>query len=189
MRVTSVALATGIFLASALAGPPVPVAAQGNAAGTEGFFGDAPPGPKPPAKPPEPPKPPPPKPPEPLRLPSLYDMLYAGDVSPRGTAASSVDAENLADEATGFLEGSGGKPRDEVEAAYWLRRAITQSAADTAARASSLTRLGSLYAESKRDTLSARVLWQIAGALGNFDALCDLGNLATDGDKVSKPDP
>ncbi|MBV9634549.1 MAG: sel1 repeat family protein, partial [Methylobacteriaceae bacterium] len=96
---------------------------------------------------------------------------------------------NLADEATGFLEGSGGKPRDQVEAAYWLRRAIAQPNAGTADRASSLTRLGSLYAESKRDTLSARLLWQIAGALGSFDALCDLGNLAADGDNLSKPDP
>jgi hypothetical protein len=163
-----------IFAASLLA--PAPVFAQGQApAPTNDYLL-----PDPPADEPEKPS-----------L-SLYDALVTPDTSPRGTNASAVEADKLVEEARAFLTGADGHPRDPKEGAYWLKRALlaTPDAAGKQ-RAWAITTLAVTYAKGddlKTGVPVARQLWEIAAAMGDPSALCNLGLLTETGDGGVKVD-
>ncbi|MBV8567170.1 MAG: sel1 repeat family protein [Methylobacteriaceae bacterium] len=126
-----------------------------------------------------------------VKTPSLFDALAAGDVSPLGTSPTSVDPVKMIDEANAFLHGNNGHPKNAREGTYWLARAILVPETSPARRAWSIMRLGLAYAQGERETspVLARQLWEIAGAMGSPEALCNLGLLSERGDKVNKPDP
>jgi TPR repeat protein len=166
-----------ILAAAAILFAHGPVFAQNNqstATANDYFFSDAPPV-------------------EPEKAPiSLYDALVTPDASPRGTSAGSVDADNLVDEGAAFMKGASGHPRDAKEGAYWLKRAIAP-ALDPAAkhRAWAITVLGLSFAQGddpKTGLPVARQLWELAGAMGDPTALCNLGYLTENGTGGIKAD-
>ncbi len=123
---------------------------------------------------------------------SLYDALVTPDVSPRGTAASAIEPENLVDEGAAFMKGASGHPRDPKEGAYWLKRAIAPALdSDSKHRAWAITVLGLSFAQGddpKTGLPVARQLWEIAAAMGDGTALCNLGLLAENGTGGVKAD-
>lgn len=125
-------------------------------------------------------------------VPSLYEVFAMPEISPLGTPVGTVKASDLFDEASAFLRGANGHPSNSGEAAFWLKRAIVAAPDDTGKRrAWALMRLGGLLYSSGDPAghVSARNLWEMAGAWSNAEALCHLGELAELGDDVAKPDP
>jgi Sel1 repeat-containing protein len=123
---------------------------------------------------------------------SLYDFLVTGDVSPRGANASTVDPDNLIDEGFAFMKGAAGHPRDPKEGAYWLKRAIAP-ALDQAGknRAWAITSLGLSLAQGddpKSGLPVARQLWELAAAMGDPTAMCNLGYITENGTGGVKAD-
>jgi hypothetical protein len=123
---------------------------------------------------------------------SLYDALVTPDTSPRGTNSSAVEPDNLIDEGAAFMKGASGHPHDPKEGAYWLKRAIAPALdADSKHRAWAITVLGLSFAQGddpKSGLPVARQLWELAAAMGDPTALCNLGLLSENGTGGVKAD-
>lgn len=105
---------------------------------------------------------------------SLRAVLATGGISPRGKTASTVDGPQALVLADKFLYGADDSPRDQGEASFWLRHALSQ-ALDQDGMRWALTQLGSIYASPEGfepDFAKARMLWDVAGGLGDPVALC-----------------
>ncbi len=106
---------------------------------------------------------------------SVYEVIAAGPRSPRGTIADTVSPAKALQLAHALLHGPEVE-RDPEEAIYWLKRYLASTAGTEHARIA-LTQLGSAYAEpvrGARDLESARIAWELAGALGDPVAMCFL---------------
>jgi hypothetical protein len=114
--------------------------------------------------------------PPPVR--SLHDVIAVGPRSPRGVGRSDVSPANALQFAHVFLNGSDVQ-RDAEEAQYWLKHYLATAAGSDNFRIA-LTQLGSAYAQpvrGARDLDSARIVWELAGALGDPVAMCFVGAL------------
>jgi TPR repeat protein len=90
------------------------------------------------------------------------------------------------------MKGSSGHPLDPKEGAYWLKRAIAP-ALDPAGkqRARAITMLGLNFAQGDDAKIGlpvARQLWELAAAMGEPTALCNLGLLTENGGGGVKAD-
>lgn len=115
-----------------------------------------------------------------VREPSLFDVLAAGTVSPRGVNAAGVDGAKALENANALLQGPS---RDLEEGAFWLRRFLQSSLSDERTMRV-LTQLGSAYAEPQGrapDYVKARLLWEIASAAGDPVAMCFIGLMHENG--------
>jgi hypothetical protein len=105
---------------------------------------------------------------------SLRAVLATGGVSPRGKVAATVDGPQALALSDKFLHGAEDAPRDQGEASFWLRHALSQ-ALDQDGMRWALTQLGSIFASPEGfepDFAKARMLWEVAGGLGDPVALC-----------------
>lgn len=104
---------------------------------------------------------------------TLRSILATTGVSPRGRATAGVDATTALALADRHLHGVE-LPRDQGEASFWLRHALSQPLEPDTMRWS-LTQLGTLHAAPdgfEPDYAKARLLWEVAGALGDPVAMC-----------------
>ncbi len=104
---------------------------------------------------------------------SLRSILATTGTSPRGRASSGIDAATALALADRHLHGVE-LPRDPGEASYWLRHALSMPL-DPEAMRWALTQLGTLHAAPdgfEPDYAKARLLWEVAGALGDPVAMC-----------------
>lgn len=121
--------------------------------------------------------------------PSLTDVFAIGPTSPLGRARRDISLESglaLADQS--LTKSTSG---ERAEGEYWLRHALSIALGDERIRWA-LTQLGSGYAGGsgdKPDYAKARLLWEIAGQLGDPVALCFLGTLYEHGLGVSADKP
>lgn len=129
----------------------------------------------------------PPPEPEKVAAPSLYDAFLVGDISPLGIKADSIRPDDLANHASGYLAGAN---TNNAEASFWLKQVIAAPAVSPKVRAWALMRLGILtYTLNTTEShVLARQMWELAGAWGQPEALCNLGKLAQEGDDVAAPD-
>ncbi len=107
---------------------------------------------------------------------SIYEIIAAGPRSPRGLAADGVSPAKALQTAHALLHGPESN-RDPEEAIYWLKRYLAGTSGADHARIA-LTQLGTAYVQpirGKRDFSSARLAWELAGALGDPVAMCFLG--------------
>ncbi|MDX2290563.1 MAG: tetratricopeptide repeat protein [Hyphomicrobiaceae bacterium] len=106
-------------------------------------------------------------------------IFSQGDVSPQGISASGKDIEAALTVANRNLHGVGGPP-DREEAAFWLRRAVALTLSEPRVTWA-MTQLGTIYAQPPNnaapDYHSARVLWEMSGAMGDPVALCFVGQM------------
>lgn len=105
---------------------------------------------------------------------SLRAVLTTAGVSPRGRSAAGVSGDAALVFADRYLHGSDGLPKDQGEASFWLRHGLSQ-ALDHTAMKWALTQLGTIYAAPEGfepDYAKARLVWEIAGAMGDPVALC-----------------
>ncbi len=105
---------------------------------------------------------------------TLRAILATSGVSPRGKSTNGVEGAQALALADTFLHGAKGSPRDQGEASFWLRHALTQSIDQDGMRWA-LTQLGSIFAAPEGfepDFVKARMLWEVAGGLGDPVALC-----------------
>ncbi|MDX2259267.1 MAG: hypothetical protein NW205_10180 [Hyphomicrobiaceae bacterium] len=109
----------------------------------------------------------------------LFDLLEAGERSPRGLSPAGLSGEAALALANRWVHGLGGDI-DREEAGYWLRRALASELSDEHRRWA-LTQLGTIFASpaggKTPDYRAARMVWQFAGAIGDPVALCFLGQL------------
>jgi TPR repeat protein len=183
----------GLGLGLAL-GPGLPLGARAAGADAQGLsVTDTPP----PAAAPAPPSAPPLAPADGalLDMTDIFNAFSLAPMSPRNTAGDSVTPAETFELGVAFANGTLGHPKDQREAAYWLRRALMLMPDDTGARrAWAAGRLGTLLWLEPGDVAAhhraARVLWLLAAAWGNGDALCNLGQITADGDDANgvKPD-
>ncbi len=113
---------------------------------------------------------------------SVYEVIAAGPRSPRGTLADTVSAAKALQLAHALLHGPEAE-RDPQEAIYWLKRYLASTAGTEHARIA-LTQLGSAYAQpvrGARDLESAKIAWELAGALGDSVAMCFLATIHESG--------
>ena len=114
--------------------------------------------------------------PQPSAAPRIYDAIAAGPRSPRGVDADTISPAKALQMAHGLLHGAEAE-RDPEEAIYWLKRYLASTAGTEHARIA-LTQLGTAYSQpvrGTRDMASARIAWELAGALGDPVAMCFLG--------------
>lgn len=107
---------------------------------------------------------------------SVYDVISAGPHSPRGVAAADVSPAAALQRAHALLHGSQAE-RDPEEAAYWLKRYLSEASGGDPIRIA-LTQLGTAYAQpvgGARDFASARIVWELSSALGDPVAMCFIG--------------
>jgi hypothetical protein len=119
---------------------------------------------------------------------TLRTVLATGGMSPRGRAASGVDGVTALRFADGHLYGTSDIPRDQGEASFWLRHALTQPI-DHESMKWAYTQLGSIYAQPDGfapDYAKARLLWEISSALGDPVAMCFNASLYEHGLGVPK---
>lgn len=105
---------------------------------------------------------------------TLRAILATSGISPRGSVALGVDGPEALALADKFLVGAGDVPRDQGEASFWLRHALSQSIDQDGMRWA-LTQLGTIFASPEGfepDYAKARTLWEAAGSLGDPVALC-----------------
>ena len=98
-------------------------------------------------------------------------------MSPKGRSRRGVDLDAGLTLADQYL--SGGGEGDRTEGEYWLKHALSSALGDERLRWA-LTQLGSGYAagtDGTPDYGKARLLWEMAGQLGDPIALCFLGTL------------
>ncbi len=118
---------------------------------------------------------------------ALFEALSAGASSPQGISAKGVTATRALSRANAQLQIKGAA-RDTQEAAFWLKRYMTDTLGDVR-MARALTQLGATYAEQQNDKaagyVKARQLWEMAGALGDPVAMCFLGRLFENGWSVA----
>jgi TPR repeat protein len=108
---------------------------------------------------------------------SFADMFAIATVSPKGRARKGVDLETGLGLADQYLSANGAAER--VEGEYWLKHSLSLALGDERIRWA-LTQLGSGYAAGTSgapDYAKARLLWEIAGQLGDPIALCFLGTI------------
>ena len=114
----------------------------------------------------------------------LLDVLALPAVSPRGVSAQGVDATQALARASALMTDTGAA-RDTDEAGFWLRRYLVAAHGSDKKLLRSLTQLGSVYAEPTTtrgpDYASARILWEMAAALGDPVGMCFLGRLYENG--------
>jgi TPR repeat protein len=104
---------------------------------------------------------------------TLRALLAASDRSPRGRSTADVGFAAALTLADRHLHGDD-QPRDQPEASFWLRHALSLQL-DTETTRWALTQLGTLHAApevGQPDYAKARLLWELAGALGDPVALC-----------------
>lgn len=104
---------------------------------------------------------------------SLRSILATSGVSPRGRSAVGVDASTALALADSHLHGVE-LARDPGEAAFWLRHALSLPLEPETMRWA-LTQLGTLLAAPdgfEPDYVKARLLWEVASALGDPVAMC-----------------
>jgi TPR repeat protein len=119
---------------------------------------------------------------------TLRAILATSGISPRGKPAVGVDGQQALALADTYLHGSANAPRDQGEASFWLRHALTQ-AIDQDGMRWALTQLGSIFAAPEGfepDFTKARMLWEVAGGLGDPVALCFNASLYEHGLGVPK---
>jgi hypothetical protein len=119
---------------------------------------------------------------------TLRAVLATGGVSPRGRPAAGVGAEAALALADNHLHGHEGAARDQGEASFWLRHALSQAVAPEPMKWA-LTQLGTIYAAPEGfepDFAKARLVWEIAGAMGDPIALCFNAQLYEHGLGVTK---
>lgn len=107
---------------------------------------------------------------------SVYEVISAGPHSPRGVAAADVSPAAALQRAHALLHGSQAE-RDPEEAAYWLKRYLSEASGGDPIRIA-LTQLGTAYAQpvrGARDFASARIVWELSSALGDPVAMCFIG--------------
>lgn len=107
----------------------------------------------------------------------LSDVLSVPLASPSGKTRKDIDLDRALTLADQHLQGSGAADRSESE--YWLRHALSIALGDERIKWA-LTQLGSAYAGGSAaavDYEKARLLWEMAGQLGDPVALCFLGAL------------
>lgn len=105
---------------------------------------------------------------------TLRAVLATSGISPRGRTATGVDGPAALRLADRFLHGDGEVTRDQGEASFWLRHALSQSL-DQESMKWALTQLGTIYAAPEGlepDYPKARMLWDVAAGLGDPVALC-----------------
>ena len=115
-------------------------------------------------------------------MPSVYEVLAAGPKSPRGTAADGVSPARSLQLAHALLHGPEAG-RDPEEAIFWLKRYVGGTAGAEHSRIA-LTQLGSAYAQpvrGQRDFASAKVVWELASAMGDPVAMCFLAAMHEQG--------
>lgn len=118
---------------------------------------------------------------------SLRSILATTGTSPRGRASNGIDAATALALADRHLHGVE-LPRDPGEASYWLRHALSMPL-DPEAMRWALTQLGTLHAAPdgfEPDYAKARLLWEVAGALGDPVAMCFNASLYEYGLGVAK---
>ncbi len=122
-----------------------------------------------------------------VAAPSLYDAFVTGETSPLGAKVDSVSPDDLGRHAEEYLKGGNANP---AEAAFWLKRTVAATSEGVKVRAWALVQLGILtYDRNTPESHAlARQLWELAGAWGQPDALCFLGQLAEEGDDMPTPD-
>ncbi len=107
---------------------------------------------------------------------TLFEALVSGTTSPRSVNARDVSGVRALETAQTLLLAPDGS-RDTEEGAFWLKRYL-QGAIGDERTLRALTHLGSSYAEPSGrppDYAKARLVWEMAGALGDPVALCLLG--------------
>lgn len=110
------------------------------------------------------------------------DLLRPGPVSPRGSSAADITADQAFTNADTALHGIDGKSNIE-EARYWFRVGIEKSLSG-GRLPWALTQLGTLYARpqaTQSEFAVARSLWELAAAKGDPVALCFLAALEESG--------
>lgn len=118
---------------------------------------------------------------------SLRSILATTGISPRGRPSAGVDAATALALADRHLHGAD-LPRDQGEASFWLRHALSLPL-DPETMRWSLTQLGTLHAAPdgfEPDYAKARLLWEVASALGDPVAMCFDASLYEYGLGVSK---
>lgn len=109
---------------------------------------------------------------------SLSDVFSIPSASPAGKTRKGVDLDGALSLADHHLQGAGAGDRAEGE--YWLRHALSVVLGDDRIKWA-LTQLGSAYATGAPagnvDYGKSRLLWEMAGQLGDPRALCFLGAL------------
>lgn len=111
----------------------------------------------------------------------LFDALSAGTVSPRGVNAAGLPLAKILDNVTSATPS--GTAAETEESAFWRKRYIAGALGDDKTLRA-LTQLGSVYAEPTgraADYTKARLMWEIASALGDPVAMCFLGQLHENG--------
>ena len=119
--------------------------------------------------------------------PVVSALVTADTRSPLGRTAEGVTREEGLMLADKFLRGVD-SPRNRLEAAYWLKHALSPTLRDPALPWA-LSQLGSVYAAPDAglpDYKSASTLWQIAASLGDPVAHCFLARLHEFGLGVEK---
>jgi hypothetical protein len=106
--------------------------------------------------------------------PSLRAVVSTAGLSPRGRSSAGVSGDAALALADRHLHGTEDTPRDQGEASFWLRHALSQALPQDAMKWA-LTQLGTIYAAPEGfepDFAKARLVWEIAGAMGDPVALC-----------------
>ena len=117
----------------------------------------------------------------------LFEALVSGATSPRGASARETGSVRSLEKAQAALAGTE-TARDTDEGAFWIKRYLQVALGeDRTLRA--LTHLGSTYAEPAGrvpDYTKARLVWELAGALGDPVAMCLLGVMHENGLGVAR---
>ncbi len=114
--------------------------------------------------------------PQPQQSDQLFEALASGPTSPRGVNGRDTSGNRALETAQTMLQGPDSS-RDTEEGAFWLKRYL-QGALGDERTLRALTHLGSAYAEPTGrapDYTKARLVWEMAGALGDPVAMCMLG--------------
>jgi TPR repeat protein len=104
---------------------------------------------------------------------TLKGILAVGPTSPRGRTARGVDSAVALELADRHLAGVA-LPRDQGEAAFWLRHALSLPL-HTDQMLWALTQLGAIHAAPdgfEPDYGKARLLWELASTYGDPVAMC-----------------
>ena len=118
----------------------------------------------------------------PVAADALYDALFTSTISPRGVNARDTSSARSLENAQALLTGTE-TARDTEEGSFWLKRYL-QGALGDDRTLRALTHLGSAYAEPvgrPPDYTQARLVWEMAGALGDPVAMCMLGVMHENG--------
>ncbi len=113
---------------------------------------------------------------------TLRSILAIGGISPRGRAPAGISAAVALQLADRHLHGVD-FPRDQGEASFWLRHALSLPL-DVEAMRWSLTQLGAIHAAPdgfEPDYAKARVLWELASTFGDPIAMCFQATLYENG--------